>query len=144
MYLAFSWLYTEDVDLKIDDRIKRLHIQQANITIKGYKTNVHNNPEYRLLNFTENNTGKLIKAFLKEHVNTGYADIIWQSFFIYPDWFGVSVNRVTVLWNLITKFLEVSKLTDIYERKPPEYWKKVSYIMLIHAGHQNSAIMTAA
>lgn len=46
-------------DLKINDSINKLHKEEAFIIIKNHKLNYQNNPQYRLLNPTKNNIGKI-------------------------------------------------------------------------------------
>lgn len=50
--------------------------------------------------------------------------LVWN---IYKQW--------TVLWHQVTIVLVLTKLTDVGEWKAPEYWKGLTYIIMIHAGH---------
>lgn len=49
--------------LKIDDRVHKIHEQQAFITVKDHKDNFPNNPQFWFLNPSKNNIGKISKGY---------------------------------------------------------------------------------
>lgn len=53
-------------ELKIDDKIHKLHKEQAFITVKQRKDDFPDKPHYRLFNSSNNDIGKVSRAMLEK------------------------------------------------------------------------------
>ena len=82
--------------LSISDRVGRLQINEAYITIKDHKENFQTNPTFRLINPSKANIGKISKKILdqiNEKVTSAIKVNQWKNSYAVIEWFKNIQNK---------------------------------------------------
>ena len=118
-------------DVKLDDRIEGMALQQSFLTLKDHKEDFPGKLSFRLINPAKSNLGRISKSILdranrKVREETGFQQ--WRSTKDVLGWFGQLDDKKSLLWLKFDIEAFYPSITEKLLRKTIEFLRKFDHI----------------